>query len=504
METPLIRAAREGQASEVKQLLAAGADPNLFDKGSMDYGMFFVNVTPLMVAAASRRSNSETVAALLEGGADIGIVSAGGVTALWYAAGGATGWHCTEEEFAELPIDHPFRDWGGGDAGRLRLLLDAGGDANETADNGRSTVAEACSIGDPIRLKLLIEHGGSVWPRPPRDKFRSPVNPLVMGILEHASGLTEENLFEFESVPLFNAAESGSAECVRLVLEQGFPADYKSRSQSALHHARSVEVVRVLWDAGLRPEPGAFGYDPVDEAFENEQYDIAAFFLDRVEAGGLQSYLDQKLFECSGVRMNPTAVRLLLARGARVDSAPSWSGGPLHYACWQGDGNGGRETSVVREVVGILIEAGADVNARDQEGATPLHEATYGDWGSPTAVEVLIQNGAQLDLQDRAGRTPLMLAADRGEIACLRLLLGAGANASLKDKKRRTAVDYAVDHLKIWRKIAKRPPKIVGRTLAAFGATTSVDDRRAHYQEVLQNAVECVRLLEAETGRTVH
>ncbi len=157
---PLFIAAREGRADEVRELLRHGADPNERRKVVHDHGQFFEGVTPLMVASASPRSNAETVVALLKGGADPFAVSDGEVTALWYAAGGLTG----DTKASELEPGHPFHDWGGGDVDRLRLLLDAGLRADEAADNGLTAFGEACSVGDPERVALLIERGASVWP----------------------------------------------------------------------------------------------------------------------------------------------------------------------------------------------------------------------------------------------------------------------------------------------------------------------------------------------------
>ena len=150
----LFAAAREGDSGEVRRLIGTGANPNAVDPFDCDHGSFLINLTPLMVAAGSPRSNVETVKALLDLGAEPRMRSEGGTTALWYAAGGL-GFNLKTTDW-ELGEGHPYLDWGGGDVHRLRLLLEAGGDPNEIPDNGRSLINETAAAGDPKRLRLLF------------------------------------------------------------------------------------------------------------------------------------------------------------------------------------------------------------------------------------------------------------------------------------------------------------------------------------------------------------
>src|SRR4051812_11800537 len=80
------------------------------------------------------------------------------------------------------------------------------------------------------------------------------------------------------------------------------------------------------------------------------------------------------------------------------------------------------------QAVGKLIEAGADVNARDAEGNTPLILAAF--YAGPGCVELLLQNGADSNAANRSGVTALIRAATDYEKA--RLLIAAGAKVGVR------------------------------------------------------------------------
>ncbi len=73
------------------------------------------------------------------------------------------------------------------------------------------------------------------------------------------------------------------------------------------------------------------------------------------------------------------------------------------------------------DVCKILIDNGADVNAKDDCGYTPLHEAAYR--GHLKVYELLLDNGANINATDKYGRTPLYEAASGGHLKVYELLL---------------------------------------------------------------------------------
>lgn len=97
-----------------------------------------------------------------------------------------------------------------------------------------------------------------------------------------------------------------------------------------------------------------------------------------------------------------------------------------------------------------LIEAGADVNARDRDGATSLQRAIAAGTDSPSEqaprlafVKLLLDRGADVNLADQQGLTPVHVAAAKGRIEILASLAKAGASLTVQDQHGRTALHTA-------------------------------------------------------------
>ena len=65
-------------------------------------------------------------------------------------------------------------------------------------------------------------------------------------------------------------------------------------------------------------------------------------------------------------------------------------------------------------IIGALVAAGAEVNARDGDDLTPLHVATM-VLASPTIIEALLDAGADATARDAEGKTPWDYAEGRAE-----------------------------------------------------------------------------------------
>ena len=103
------------------------------------------------------------------------------------------------------------------------------------------------------------------------------------------------------------------------------------------------------------------------------------------------------------------------------------------------------------EVTLALIKNGADMNARAEYGDTPLMIAA-GFNPNPEVILALIKNGADVNARAEYGFTLLMLAArDNRTPEVISALIKNGANVKAQDNNGRTALDYAKDNPKIYK-----------------------------------------------------
>ena len=82
--------------------------------------------------------------------------------------------------------------------------------------------------------------------------------------------------------------------------------------------------------------------------------------------------------------------------------------------------------------VRAALAAGADVNARDEDGVTALMHAAYAG-NDPAVLKTLVASRAAVNLRDNNGRTALMRAADGGNVEALTILSAAGAFVNAGD-----------------------------------------------------------------------
>ena len=91
--------------------------------------------------------------------------------------------------------------------------------------------------------------------------------------------------------------------------------------------------------------------------------------------------------------------------------------------------------------VQLLMQQGAQIGDRDNDGYTALHHAA-GE-GRYTVVRFLIQHGANVNMRSTMGFTPLVIAARRGHLITVQLLMQLGAQIGDRDNNGYTALHHA-------------------------------------------------------------
>ena len=136
-------------------------------------------------------------------------------------------------------------------------------------------------------------------------------------------------------------------------------------------------------------------------------------------------------------------VQFLVSEGADVNAKNDSGETPLHFAAE-------RRNDI--ENVKFLVSQGADVNAKGgEEGKTPLHLVASRGYGSDRDrnVEVarfLISQGANVNARDNYGSTPLHDAVSwYQDVEFVKLLVSQGANVLAKDKDGKTPHDWAME-----------------------------------------------------------
>ncbi|CAH1783648.1 unnamed protein product, partial [Owenia fusiformis] len=127
-------------------------------------------------------------------------------------------------------------------------------------------------------------------------------------------------------------------------------------------------------------------------------------------------------------------IRLLISHGVDVNSTNEYGKTALHLAC----------RTKQSDVVDCLLEAGAEVDHKDCEEATPLFEAVFA--GCPAAVQLLIKAGCSLDCVNEELLTPLDYAVTYQQLDIVPLLLIAGCRID-KDSGYNYYKDHYCNHL---------------------------------------------------------
>ena len=186
-----------------------------------------------------------------------------------------------------------------------------------------------------------------------------------------------------------------------------------------------VYLIVLIWFFPAR----AGSYDDFFQALKTDEAQVVAKVLARGFDPNTLSPDGQYPLVLAIKRPSPAVLDLLLrAKGLRAEVRTIKDESPLMLASMTG----------MVDVCKRLIALDADVN---KIGWTPLHYAASA--GHVEVIKLLLKHSAYIDAESPNKTTPLMMAAMYGNPQSVELLLEEGADASLKNDKGMTALDFA-------------------------------------------------------------
>lgn len=245
--------------------------------------------------------------------------------------------------------------------------------------------------------------------------------------------------------PLMHACKRGDKAAMLKHLQDG--ADVNERDflgKSALYFAaeyKRTKLIKALLDAGANPLRHDFtGITPYQIACASQQekmiYQMECVLSHRHHKPNysmLQRKLNQQLLAACANK-DYESIDELLKRGANPNARDEEGRTPLMLSCTLGWSH--------EDWVLAIIDAGADIHAADKQGKTCLMHAA-----SHMLEEVILRLvllGVDVDVQDEQGMTALMYSfVDNVEIDHCLLIAGNCKNINITDHQGRTALDHA-------------------------------------------------------------
>ena len=373
---------------------ASNAVQVLLDSGAELEARDWSNMTPLMHAA--RYGTQEAVSALLVRGASATAECYEGLTALMHAA---------EEN----------------SAGVILCLVGA---ISETAALTEALLA-AAGRNEPDVLTALISAGADVEGRLPEDShYASWASPLlqaatlnrlgaVSALVEAGADMGKRDMNGRTAVML--AAAQNTPDVVAFLLDTEVAQDVLSPTDPS-------ELLPFAITLGVIADVG------------NSSDEMVPWLIERgADAGSVKSILYEAMFHLCGTEI----VRALIHAGASLeDLSKNGSTSSITPLIWA-------TCSCSQAMVELLLDAGANVNAADSSGQTPLHHVAA-RFGDPNLLMRMVEMGSNVNAVDLWGNTALLEAAkNTTNPEMVECLLEAGANPQARDGNGLSAADHA-------------------------------------------------------------
>ena len=317
----------------------------------------------------------------------------------------------------------------------------------QRAQKNRS-LFEAVKNGNIEQVKSLIAEGADIegkWGDVYNKKEGAPLLLNRYGLID--------------STPLWHAVDLNNIEMVKLLVEEdpnmnagGWPPLCMAVDRN------NTDIAEYLIDHGANVNyPQDWG--PFHEACVLN-IDMAKLLLDR--GADINSGYCPPLHSAA-MKGPKEVVELLVQRGADINAKDKWGNTPLYWVIYN-IANEGRSIDNNIEIMNLLIdngadvknnnnillfavktgcieavqsllEAGADINAKNDSGQTTLHIAARN--GYKDVAELLIDEGADINAKDNDGHTPLYIAVNNN-YKVAELLINKGADSSIKTESGQT------------------------------------------------------------------
>jgi ankyrin repeat protein len=252
--------------------------------------------------------------------------------------------------------------------------------------------------------------------------------------------------------PLMYAAEIGSVDAMRLLIDRGADVNRQNAfgSTALMWSAADPAKVRLLLDHGAEVNTVAKSGRTalIIAAFTNPSAEVVRLLVAKGANVRVMDTRHVTPLNAATFGNDTATVRLLVEAGTDMETPDTFIGlTPLMNAA------GNRNLEAVK----LLLAKGAAVNAVSKtEGLPKIQTGTveFGGWtpllmasafGPSEAVKVLLDAGARIDAQDYRGFTPLMLAigTDRYDRRIVKMLMAHGADLSPTNHAGETALDWA-------------------------------------------------------------
>jgi len=258
---------------------------------------------------------------------------------------------------------------------------------------------------------------------------------LAAKLLDRGADVDRPNNKRFP--PLMVAITNQQVEMVKLLIDRGaavmVPADGVLPLERAIE-MQHIEMMQMLIDAGADiSDPDTKGRTPLYIAVENQNVAMARLLLDKgANATFISTTWKQTPIQVAIDQKNIRMLNLLVSKGALTYTEGDFKDDPIAMAIKQGypflaevlrasdanvfrkdeDGAGFLEFAIYESkdprVFDALIKSGISVNEPTKKYGTPLHLAS--DRGNEAAVRVLIGYGADVNALNDDGKTPLDVA----------------------------------------------------------------------------------------------